>query len=559
MLSPDLPHTPAILPWPSPWARRAVSPTASLSWDAFAARWTGALDRGAVAEAALRRGDLAPAADLLSAWTCFADPSLAAAARRALETVVADPPPALCGPLPPPADRGPTLEIQQHRELWARVPRGGAPSARAPAWALATLGFWGSDLRRRERAWTARWPQDAALDFDAAAAWAGWFHGNPFPSMTYINTHLLPVVCALFAKVMGGRGIPAEHCRRVTRDLEEGLFFHLLHEEDGRPAWLDLALRVLERGGAHPLDALARLGVPWEPASRCLAGRRRWAPTLRRLWPDVSDAGIAARRLQSWLEADPGALGPLLDLHLLGRICAHWRDGGRVATSPDSTGALLRQNTGRVRARLRALLAENPGRLLSPLLALEGLHARTVEATRRFAWAWVHAELGRDFELASVARLTPICQSAPRSASALPEATAPALQTWVLLVVLRDRADHLVRWVQTGRTGDRDSVWGRLLSKDLPCCLRDRGSAGRPYRGLRAALDLPRNGAFTPILPALRAVAALSGCKSPRRPFELALRPSWDERVPFPERGSLAMVRNAIAFLARRAEIEVRT
>ncbi|MCK6522248.1 hypothetical protein L6R49_12500, partial [Myxococcota bacterium] len=198
-----------------------------------------------------------------------------------------------------------------------------------------------------------------------------------------------------------------------------------------------------------------------------------WAPTLATIWPEHSPRARAAA-LGAWLRDDPEALPRVTHLHLLGRLIERAAISGPDALGDAELRAICRQNVARTRARLRATLAARPAAVLDALLGLDALHARTLDAAGRYAYAWVNRELTFGLSMGRGPRVTPRCD-APAPA---PEGDAAAwsldeVKGWVLLVIFRGRLDHLWRWVYAGTTGDRDSVWGALLKDELPPSLSE--------------------------------------------------------------------------------------
>lgn len=232
----------------------------------------------------------------------------------------------------------------------------------------------------------------------------------------------------------------------------------------------------------------------------------------------------------------------MLDFHLLCRLCRTWTDGGTEATRPEHAHALLRRNLGRVRARLRAMLAETPEILLGRLLELEGLHAATLSATRRLAWAFARRELETGFSMSFARASMPACPLEPDEDLGLDDQAA--LSTWVLLVMLRGRLSQLERWMARGTTEDHDAVWGRLLSVALPAPLQT--PEGKRHHRLRSALRARLPALIQTIQPVLWQVAALEPGRGLRAAFERLLRPRWHPAVPFPRRDFPSLVRNAL-------------
>ncbi|MFT5686188.1 MAG: hypothetical protein ACI8RZ_007144, partial [Myxococcota bacterium] len=231
---------------------------------------------------------------------------------------------------------------------------------------------------------------------------------------------------------------------------------------------------------------------------------------------------------------DPDRLDTVLDLHVAVRLLTRWSrdpDTARVERDWD----VVRQNRGRGRARLRAVLSGgSPQRLAAPLLSAPALADRTRYAIGRYCrdWAWIQLSRHFPFHNHPIDALCNIAVHPPFS-----DDDRAAMRTWVLLVIFKGRLGHLERWVPTGSTGDRDATWGRL-QKELTPRLRDEDSSGKAPRGLprlRAELADLLPGLLTGWKPTLARLAALSGTTPLIPRFNAILNTiHWHTDIPRP-------------------------
>jgi hypothetical protein len=391
-------------------------------------------------------------------------------------------------------------------------------------------------------------------DVRIAALWAAWFHADPWSGRDAWEALLLPEAQRAFRGVCEARRLPAEVRQRALSDLREGFFWALLGAGgDSPPAWIELALRTLETHGDGPVAALAARLDPegWGRAARCVSHRGSWAGTIAS-WQPAHEPAARARAVAREASDNPVLPDALLDLHVVLRAIQHL-DGDPHA----ALWGVVRQNRGRARGRLRALLAREPQALLEPLLALPQLLERTRAATRRFAWSWAWRELATDFAFDAARASTAPCLLPDAPPPPLTAEQHDALATWGLLVALRGRYDHLQRWVRTGSTGDRDSTWARLLAEACPDCLADPDASGRTrtYHRLRTELaellpSLTRRWATQ-----LAQIAALPSGRGLRKAFEALVSDAWSPEVPMPRSGFPTFQRHAAQLDARFASL----
>jgi hypothetical protein len=497
---------------------------------------------------ALASGHSAEAADLLRTWRFGGD---AALTDRLLARLISTPPlppqhrlAAALAPaaaLPRPAD--PALPVRPWlRRKWLD----GRVTAPVPddlphrlAWALDTLRFLGAEVERRQRApWSRlRFPVDPARDAEVRRLWSCWLSGDPWSARDSWEALFLTDAARAFAAVMRIRRIPPERRAVVLEDLRDSFFFMMLGEAGATPGWQELAVRALETTGPAPITALCGLldGERWRSAARC-AVRRGYGPrSAALLFPETDNPDLQARRLAGQGLEVVGQLDCALDLHLACRQLDRWAEDPDT-TAPDRCWQVVIQNRGRARARLRALLSSSPPETLQPtLLALPGLYQRTRFAIRRYCrdWAWI--QLSQQFPF-SIHTLDASC-TAPPAGPTLTDPDRATLRTWILLAILKDRLDHLRRWIRSGGTGDRDASWGRLLLT-LPVHLRTHGDSGRASRGqhhLRAELAELLPETLEQWSPLLQRLSTLPRDRSLGSAVTAALQPQWHPAIPLPK------------------------
>lgn len=437
-----------------------------------------------------------------------------------------------------------------HREALERAVRKDLTSTlhNRLAWGLERLRFLAARVDDRERRrWAGeRWAADPARDAECAGLWAAWFSGNPWSLKRPWERLFLPEATRVFRAIAADRRLAPDIARRVVEDLREAFFYRMIGGKGALPGWADLAARVLETAGQTPMEGLltqlpasdrARLGA-------CAAGRGVWRATAGALWRAPGEETRAALAAEA-LAAHPEEVEGWLDAHVVRRLIRAWA-AGRTETD----WILVTQNRGRGRARARALLAARGAKLAEPVLALDALFARTASALRRLCWGWAWSELARDFSFDLGRPLSPSC-APPRvnRLAPLDEAARADLHSWLLLVALKGRLAHLRAWAREGRTGDRDSTWGRLLSEELPESLRDPAGEAH-YRRLRGALGEGLAIELSRLRDPLQVVVSLPAGRGLRAAFEAALRPGWSERVPFPRSGFPTFQRHAAEALA---------
>ena len=537
--------------------QQAAGQEHSVGWGAFLQereqRAHRALQLAAGLDDLISAAEGAVAGALLGGWRFGDTPALL----RVLLAEVADAPPAPSATergwvlSPVPSDGGSAVPVQQaawlhHQQVRAWAPPDGVEGPeRAQAWALAELGFFGEEVERRERAaWRAvRYAEQPKDDAAVALMWASWMSGSAWDLRRRWEKRFLPATRQVFRGVCSARSLPEPVVQRALSDLSEAFFYHLLS------GWPELAARVLETDRVVDTLAGSLSEGRWRTLAGCVVSRGGWRQTAALVWDSLPELASRARALAREGLATPERLERWMDLHAALRMVASWRgDPGSDAW------AVVRQNRGRARGRLRALAMSAPDSLHDHLLGLEGLAARTEAAVRRYAWAWAWKELALDFSFDIARTVTPPCEPAEALPEPLPDALLPALEVWVLLVIFRGRVEHLRRWVATGSTGDRDSTWARLLTEALPEALADPGEPGaeqrgRTYRRLRADLAERLPELLQGLRPLLAQIASLSPGRGLPAQLSALLEGRWHADVPYPRSGFPSIHKHAGAFL----------
>jgi hypothetical protein len=519
---------------------------------------------------------------MFSPWRFAPDPALGRLVLTRLLAAVPRPAPAQLWTLLAPAEALAALpqgdvEERIHRRRLVELGTGQSaflPSADAAeaspedaatrvAWGIDELGFLGAEVERRERAaWrNARFTVEPERDAQVTALWAEWFSGAPWSIRRTWDALFLPVVRGVFRAVLVARRVPKAVRSRSLADLEDAFFFALVGGAEAIPGWVELATRVLEGSAAldvgaapgGPVDALAGvLGEPaWSQVGRCAVARGHWPGTAELLFSDLPGGSARARALERKGAADPRFLESALDLHVVLRLVETWSRS--PATQLVSSWAVITQNRGRARSRLRALAGVDRVRLLDRLLGVSAIHGRTVRALRQYSWVWAWQGFAHDFSFDAGRGLSVPCEAPPAGAEPLGPSDPPRIRTWILLAILKGRLGHLERWTRTGGTGDRDSTWARLLTDELPDSLRDpanEGARASTYHRLRNDLADSLGEHLLALRPVLAAIAALEPARNLRAQFTERVHASWDAAVPFPKSGFPTFVEHARAALA---------
>ena len=521
-----------------------------MDWSTFMARRRARLTLATAAQA----GDRAALARAWQGWAFTRDPDLL----RRVEAVLRATTPALdpaslmagLGPedtLPTPTGAAADTSEPLHR-LWLVRTLAARKSVTPPAedqasllWTIEAIAFFGESVEDRERAAWGReaYPENPKEDAQTAALWARMFQGGPavWKDQKAWEALCMPPAMASYRQVLSTRELPPGVAKQALTELRDGLWFQLLGGKDSTPGWAELAARVLETMGGAAALALALDTQGLGLAAGCAGVRGTWPTTLAQLVPEVPGGPARALWLRQRLADDPERVEPILDAHAALRLLQTWEAPEGV--DPVRSWNVVVQNRGRARGRLRALAMADPGRIRPILLSLDGLHERTLAAMRRYAWDQCWESMARGFAWDFTHTVTAPCREVSGGLEPLDAADIAAIRTWVLLVVLKGRRGHLIRWVQTGGTGDRDGTWGRLLNDELPDGLRDPEPSGRAasYHRLRAWLHDGLDEALAGLRPVLARIAALPEGRALARSMEALLAPTWDARVPFPKAG----------------------
>ncbi|MBT3224490.1 MAG: hypothetical protein HN348_35935, partial [Proteobacteria bacterium] len=309
------------------------------------------------------------------------------------------------------------------------------------AWALAELNFLGFEVDRIERQTyrEVKYAEQPQRDTQTAGLWAKWLSGNPWYIREEWEDLFLPVVCRVFRSVFEARHLPAAVRDRCMDDLREAFFYSLLGSGDSSPGWAELAVRVIETQSHGPTLSIARQldNKGWHLLANGAVRRGSWADTTRQLWPTQS-LSSRSNHVFHVFQRSPDKLQNYLDLHLVLRLLSSWSEGR--CTDRAGSWAVVRQNHGRAHGRMRAILtATLPPSLTETILGLNALHARTIEALKRYSWSWAWQQLAIDFAFDTSRSVTPRCQNLTPDSAPFDEMEKSALRTWVLLVVLKGR------------------------------------------------------------------------------------------------------------------------
>lgn len=519
-----------------------------MNWSDYLAHRAHRAERALHAAGALERADPQAALDLLHSWAWSDDTRRAEGFLRHLLERTPDPPRPCLAALFAPAERLPPSDrphASANAHDLALVERlrdtDHEPSPRhALAWALDELAVLGHAVERRQRVpWTAA-TYDSRPERDAATleAWRGWFDGNPWPHRAVWDELHLPRASRAFAHVLAARDVPPMVRRRALEDFPEAWFFLLLGTSDAAPGWRQIAARVIETDPRGPVTALAATLDPRsrQTAAQCAVNRGNGPATAALVYREQSDRVAYARAFHRDCAANEAAIERLLDLHVCFRLIDRWAAPGRVWR--ERSWNVVVQNRGRARGRLRALLAGGDPSPLRAVVTLDSLYERTATAVERFCrdWAWQQVSLGFSFYGGHL--VDPACVGGAGRVTPFTPTERDALSAWVLLAVVKGRLAHLERWVANGRTGDRDSVWGRLLSEELPASLRSSDAAEPARAGLkrvRAELAETLPSLLTALAPTVERLGALQSHDSDiERAFVATVRDAWHDEVRLP-------------------------
>lgn len=540
-------------------------------------RWTDFLERrerramdasGAAVE--LGRGEAAGAASLLCPWRFASHPDLLGVMMDALRATESQPAHRWRALPFAPRSAFKVPKVDDLPEFYHRREAGWGLTARSAvdplAWTLESLAFFAEEVDLRERAAFTTRTFATRPDRDDACRklWAEWFRTGFADRDRWTRLFAGPVHEAAKTALLA-RKYPSSVRDRLLgsapsaeSELSELAYDQLLFAPSDLPGWVDVATRVVETGGANPVDALVGSLDPAGllVAGHCAARRGHWADTAALLAEDC-DLDRRGDRVRDQVSRDPAWAHGLVDLHTALRLLTMWALPN--SGDPDDAWVSIRSNRGRARGRLRAVLARGSrDRLRDGVHSVPGLHARTSQALSRHVYRWFMDNDNQDSPPSPGQLATPLCASV----SLVPFAAedVPAARTWTLLVVLRGQLDRLERWVRSGSTGDRDTRWGELLATALPPALRDPGrpsDAEGGHRRLRSWLAAELGMQLERELPRLAAIARLPP-DAAKMPGLRLLQREWDARVPLPSGGFPAIVEAARLALAKlgRADAE---
>lgn len=371
-------------------------------------------------------------------------------------------------------------------------------------------------------------------DARVAELWAQWGAGDPWSGQAEWNDLLLRPVVRSFRMALASRSIPGHVVERALGDVRDAMYYQLVGG-----GFAELAAYVLETAPGGPVEPLYEMLSPEgrERVAGCVTRRGHWARTLEAALPA---AGPDERALL--LRHEPATPSEWIDLHVLMRLIDAW---SVEAGDPERDWAIVSQNQGRARGRLRAVvLLEPPARIAEPVTRLAGLAARTRAAGRRWAWSWAWEEVARGFSMSIDQPVVRACRAGPGPAP-LDGSSLACVEGWLLLAILRGRGPTVQRWCVDG-TGDTDGSWGRLL-QILPDPARD---ADGGYTRVRAALALRGPEMFRALRPTLQEIARLEPGRDLKARFWSVAGAVWHDSVPKPRGGFPTSVRNAQAWLA---------
>lgn len=532
----------------------------SRSWRGFLEDHARVRERALASASALEQGDAAPAAALLAPWELAATGALEPLLQRLLERPAQ--PSAqqlqatLAGPqawASVPQPEQPLGPLQARAWLESRAPAAASGPAPGSAWALANLAFLGTQVDRLLRApWRDEMHPNSDQDAVARRLWEAWFSGQVWDMRETWEALYLPIARRAFAGVALAKGVPRERWPRLSEELEEGFFWAMLGADSESAGWRGVALRVVETTGAGPVDGLASLleRSASVRAAGCAISRGHGPSTAGLLFPELPRRWGRMVALSGLWREHPGAVNQWLNAHVAVRLVDHWAVPGNGGIA--QAWRVATQNRGRARGRLRAVLQScwDQVPIHQALMSTQGLGSRTQAAVARWSRDWAWKQLSVGFSFSEHAGLDPSCppdDELPLQILVLNDRERGLLRTWVALVCMRGRLEHLQRWVQRAGTGDRDSQWGRLLSDALPQELRARFD-GLP--GLRAYLATelqPLLGEVEDVLSLLSEVEDGPGLS---RRFQQNLDQWWSLGVPRPSASFRRCIERADASVA---------
>lgn len=404
---------------------------------------------------------------------------------------------------------------------------------------LARLAALGQRLADARAAWDrARYPADP-MDATIAGCWTRWAAGNPFHDQRKWLALLEKPVVAAFRQALSARPLPPDVVARAIGDLRDALFYQLIGGRGGVSGFAELAAHALEMAPGGPIAPLVEVLSPTGRATvaNCVSRRGHWPSTLERALPNLAGPGERALHVQR-AELDDALAWA--ELHTALRLVASWGgDGG----DDERDWAIVTQNLGRSRGRLRAVAAsEPPAALVEALVRVDGLAERTRAAARRWGWSWAWEALSRGFSFDLDQPVIRPCRVEP-GVEPLDADDQAVLDGWFVLAVLRGRGATVRRWCTEGK-GDADGTWGRLLL-ELPEGLRDPDGG---FVRVRAGLADGWDARVASTAPVLREIAALPPSRKLKDAFWAVAGPAWPEAIARPRGGFPTFVEHARAW-----------
>lgn len=409
---------------------------------------------------------------------------------------------------------------------------------------LARLRAVGARLRDAREAWEEERFAARETDELVAQRWREWGQGNPWAGQEDWIRLLLRPVTRSFRLALASRPPPPHVVERAIGDLRDALYYQLVSG-----GFTELAAYVLETAPGGPVapvfEALSERGRAL--VARCVSRRGHWPKTLSAVLPGAG-AGERALMLLEGTTSGQAKVANWIELHVLMRLIDAW---SQEPGDGDRDWAIVTQNQGRARGRLRAVALLEPAQhLAEQVAALPSLTERTRTAARRWAWSWAWEEVARGFSFHIEQSVIRPCRSVSGDMP-LDEDALACLESWLLLAILRGRGRTVHRWCRDG-AGDTDGTWGRLL-KQLPNSMRDVDGG---YVRVRVALVQRWGELCGALRPLLQRVAELSADRTLKARFWEIAGSVWHDAIPKPRGGFPASVKHAGEWVRSRQELE---
>ena len=212
-----------------------------------------------------------------------------------------------------------------------------------------------------------------AVRTKARAVWKAILSGDFWSIQKDVERLFLPPARRAFAAGLRARGVPESSRRDYIAEYAEAFYWTLLGGRAGTPGWKDAAVRILERAGGGPVDALGPHldAEAWSWLVACPTfSSPSWRATRTWALPDYPNHLARAWYLQHEGPRRPELLELLLDGQVALRLVGAWADAEETRTGPDRSWNVVLRHRSRTRGRLRALLLETASDSLLGLLAL---------------------------------------------------------------------------------------------------------------------------------------------------------------------------------------------